>query len=60
VNVWIVFGILALLAVAGFGAVLSHWTSVSRAERREVADLAPIVGKEAERGQTESADDEVG
>lgn len=60
VNTWIVIGVLVLLAVCGFAAVLSHWTSMSRAERREVADLAPVIGKEAEHGQTESANQELG
>jgi len=59
-NVWIAIGVLVLLAGCGLAAVLSHWTSMSPAERQEVADLAPIVGSEAEHGQTESADQEVG
>ena len=44
-NTWIVLGVLVLLAVCGLAAVLSLWTSVSRAERQEVADLAPVIGK---------------
>jgi hypothetical protein len=60
VNTWIVLGMLVLLAVCGLAAVLSLRTSVSRAERQEVADLAPVIGKEAEQGQTESADQELG
>jgi hypothetical protein len=56
VNTWIVLGVLVLLAVCGLAAVLSLWTSVSRSERQEVADLAPVIGKEAEHGQTEPAD----
>jgi hypothetical protein len=60
VNTWIVLGVLVLLAVCGLAAVLSLWTSVSRAEHQEVADLAPVIGKEAEHGQTESADQELG
>jgi hypothetical protein len=59
-NAWIAVGVLVLLAVGGLAGIASHWTSMSRAERQEVADLAPIVGKEAEHGQTESADREVG
>ena len=51
---------LVLLAVCGLAAVLSLWTSVSRTERQEGADLAPVIGKEAEHGQTESADQELG
>jgi hypothetical protein len=47
VNTWIVLGVLVLLAVCGLAAVLSLWTSVSRAEHQEVADLAPMIGKEA-------------
>ena len=58
-NTWIVLGVLLLLAVCGLAAVLSLWTSVSRSERQEVADLAPVIGKEAEHGQTESADQEL-
>ena len=58
-NTWIPLGVLVLLAVGGLGAVLSHWTSMSRAERQEVADLAPVIGKEAHE-QTESADQELG
>ena len=53
-NTWIALGVLVLLAVGGLGAVLSHWTSMSRAERQEVTDLAPVIGKEAQHGQTES------
>jgi hypothetical protein len=60
VNTWIALGVLVLLAVGGLGAVLSHWASMSRAERQEVADLAPVIGKEAQHGQTESADQELG
>jgi hypothetical protein len=60
VNTWIVLGVLLLLAVCGLAAVLSLWTSVSRSERQEVADLAPLIGKEAEHGQTESADQGLG
>jgi hypothetical protein len=60
VNAWIALGVLVLLAVCGLAAILSHWTSMSRAERQEVADLAPVVGKEAGHGQTESADREIG
>jgi hypothetical protein len=60
VNTWIVLGVLLLLAVCGLAAVLSLWTSVSRSERQEVADLAPVIGKEAEHGQTESADQGLG
>ena len=59
-NTWIVLGVLVLLAVCGLAAVLSLWTSVSRTERQEGADLAPVIGKEAEHGQTESADQELG
>jgi hypothetical protein len=59
VNTWIVLGVL-LLAVCGLAAVLSLWTSVSRSERQEVADLAPVIGNEAEHGQTESADQGLG
>ena len=59
-TVWIAVGVLVLLAVGGSAAVLSHWTSMSRGERQEVADLAPVVGKEAEHGQTESAEEELG
>jgi hypothetical protein len=59
-NLWMALGVLVLLAVCGSAAVVSHWTSMSRSERQEVADLVPIVGKEAEHGQTESADREVG
>ena len=59
-NTWIVLGVLLLLAVCGLAAVLSLWTSVSRSERQEVADLAPVIGKEAEHGQTESADQGLG
>jgi hypothetical protein len=59
VNTWIVLGVL-LLAVCGLAAVLSLWTSGSRSEGQEVADLAPVIGKEAEHGQTESADQGLG
>ena len=59
-NTWIALGVLVLLAVGGLGAVLSHWISMSRAERQEVTDLAPVIGKEAEHGQTESANEELG
>ena len=59
-TVWIAIGVFVLLALGGLAAVVSHWTSMSRAERQEVADLVPVVGKEAEHGQTESADREVG
>jgi len=60
VNVWIAIGVVVLLALGGLAAIASHRTSMSRAERQEVADLAPVVGKEAEHGQTESAGREVG
>jgi hypothetical protein len=59
-EVWIVLGILALLAFVGGATALSLWTNTSRPEHKEVADLTPIVGREAEHGQTESADREVG
>jgi hypothetical protein len=60
VTTWIAIGVLVLLAVGGLAAVASHVTSMSRAERREVADMAPVVGAEAEHGQTESAEREIG
>ena len=59
-NMWIAAGVVVLLAAGGMAAVFSHWTSMSQAERQEVADLAPVVGKQAEHGQTESADEELG